>query len=184
MLKTNICSTTKYANTVRIFLFAIFGFEISYLWALDLLSQSGKWKYMEEPVLQSRPSRQSVLWFGRDQFMTQKGLFLAVWLIYKNQEKKNGNNLRHFPIAVQRSKNFIMSGPPLNGKCLKSQWLLLDIKKDEDFLKLFCWLPPRIRRNENWESFPPNRRQQSLLTSATPPVIEKNLSFDKNNPPI
>ena len=66
-----------------------------------------------------------------------------------------------------------MSGPPLNGKCLKSQWLQLNIKKDEDFLKLFCWLPPRIRRNENWESFPPNRRQQSLLTSATPPVIEK-----------
>ena len=99
MLKTNICSTTKYANTVRIFLFAIFGFEISYLWALDLLSRSGKWRYMEEPVLQSRPSRQSVLWFGRDQFMSQKGLFLAVWLIYKKQEK-NGNNLRHLPIAV------------------------------------------------------------------------------------
>ena len=79
--------------------FFVYYLWISYLWALDLLSRSGKWRYMEEPVLQSRPARQSVLWFGRDQFMSQKGLFLAVWLIYKNQEK-NGNNSRHFPIAV------------------------------------------------------------------------------------
>ena len=68
--------------------FFVYYLWISYLWALDLLSRSGKWRYMEEPVLQSRPARQSVLWFGRDQFMSQKGLFLAVWLIYKKQEKK------------------------------------------------------------------------------------------------
>ena len=100
--------------------------------------------------------------------------------------EKNGNNLRHFPIAVQRSKNFIMSGPPLNGKCLKSQWLQLNIKKEKDFLKLFCWLPPRIRM--------PKKRELRKF-SAKPPAAElvdvgnssrhrKNLSLDKKNPPI